>query len=162
MRRRSMCWCRGRRSAAQRRRLQPASAPGIPPAVMGSRPAPPTRRGPLAQSVRIGFHRAVCRRWRLLARGWLQQYPPGAAGQPGRGAALRPRSSRVQEAGLLLAWPRPIEQVVLLPARRAADRRSRCGGQPRGAVAEETDRASRRTTTSSIAPEQDVDNAAIC
>jgi regulator of protease activity HflC (stomatin/prohibitin superfamily) len=75
----------------------------------------PAMRGPLASSVRLGFvmlYAAVL----LLGAGWassnLRQVPPDS-----RAVVLRfGRVNRVQESGLLLAWPRPIEQVRLLPA----------------------------------------------
>jgi modulator of FtsH protease HflK len=75
----------------------------------------PAMRGPLASSVRLGFvmlYAAVL----LLGAGWassnLRQVPPDS-----RAVVMRfGRVNRVQESGLLLAWPRPIEQVRLLPA----------------------------------------------
>jgi regulator of protease activity HflC (stomatin/prohibitin superfamily) len=75
----------------------------------------PAMRGPLASSVRLGFvmlYAAVL----LLGVGWAssnwRQVPPDS-----RAVVLRfGRVNRVQESGLLLAWPRPIEQVRLLPA----------------------------------------------
>ena len=78
-------------------------------------PGDPALRGPLASSVRLGFimlYAAVF----VLGVGWatgnLRQVPPDS-----RAVVMRfGRVSRVQEAGLLLAWPQPIEQVRLLPA----------------------------------------------
>jgi regulator of protease activity HflC (stomatin/prohibitin superfamily) len=75
----------------------------------------PAMRGPLASSVWLGFvmlYAAVL----LLGVGWAssnwRQVPPDS-----RAVVLRfGRVNRVQESGLLLAWPRPIEQVRLLPA----------------------------------------------
>jgi membrane protease subunit HflK len=75
----------------------------------------PAMHGPLASSVRLGFvmlYAAVL----LLGAGWassnLRQVPPDS-----RAVVLRfGQVNRVQESGLLLAWPRPIEQVRLLPA----------------------------------------------
>ncbi|HTW29804.1 MAG TPA: SPFH domain-containing protein [Acetobacteraceae bacterium] len=81
----------------------------------GSTLPDPVARGPLAASVRLGFvmlYAAVL----LLGLGWacgnLRQVPP-----ENRAVVLRfGRVDRVQSAGLLLAWPPPIEQVRLLPA----------------------------------------------
>jgi membrane protease subunit HflK len=80
-----------------------------------SKAVDPAMRGPLASSVRLGFvmlYAAVL----LLGAGWassnLRQVPPDS-----RAVVMRfGRVNRVQESGLLLAWPRPIEQVRLLPA----------------------------------------------
>ncbi|MBV9782221.1 MAG: hypothetical protein JO264_00225 [Acidisphaera sp.] len=71
--------------------------------------------GPLAQSVGLAFrmlHVVVL----LLAGGWaisnIREVPADS-----RAVVLRfGRVERVQAAGLVLAWPRPIEQIVLLPA----------------------------------------------
>jgi len=70
--------------------------------------------GPVAQSLRIGFvvlQVATC----LLALAWLvsniRQVPPDT-----QAVVLRfGQVVRVQQAGLVLAWPRPIERVDLLP-----------------------------------------------
>ena len=75
----------------------------------------PALRGPLAGSVRLGFLMLYAMVF-LLAAGWLttnlRQVPPDS-----RAVVFRfGRVNRVQEAGLLLAWPTPIEQVRLLPA----------------------------------------------
>ena len=75
----------------------------------------PAGPGPLAQSLQISF-RVLCLAVLLLAGGWcfsnVRQVPSDA-----QAAVLRfGRVVRVQAAGLLLAWPRPIEQVELLPA----------------------------------------------
>jgi modulator of FtsH protease HflK len=72
-------------------------------------------RGPLARSVRLGFLMLYAMVF-VLAAGWLttnlRQVPPDS-----RAVVFRfGRVNRVQEAGLLLAWPTPIEQVRLLPA----------------------------------------------
>jgi regulator of protease activity HflC (stomatin/prohibitin superfamily) len=72
-------------------------------------------RGPLAGSVRLGFLMLYAMVF-VLAAGWLttnlRQVPPDS-----RAVVFRfGRVNRVQEAGLLLAWPTPIEQVRLLPA----------------------------------------------
>jgi regulator of protease activity HflC (stomatin/prohibitin superfamily) len=82
---------------------------------MSSTPADPALRGPLAGSVRLGFLMLYAMVF-LLAAGWLttnlRQVPPDS-----RAVVFRfGRVNRVQEAGLLLAWPTPIEQVRLLPA----------------------------------------------
>jgi modulator of FtsH protease HflK len=71
--------------------------------------------GPVIQSLRIGF-RALYLATLLLALGWTvsncRQVPPDSQIVVRRfGQAVR-----VQPAGLLLAWPRPIEEVALLPA----------------------------------------------
>jgi hypothetical protein len=75
----------------------------------------PALRGPLARSVRLGFLMLYAMVF-VLAAGWLttniRQVPPDS-----RAVVFRfGRVNRVQEAGLLLAWPTPIEQVRLLPA----------------------------------------------
>lgn len=72
--------------------------------------------GPLAQSVRIAF-RTLYIAVLLLAAGWVgsnvRQVPADS-----RVVVLRfGRVDRVQEAGLVLAWPSPIEETTLLPAR---------------------------------------------
>ena len=75
----------------------------------------PALRGPLAASVRIGFvmlYIAVLVLGITWASGNIHQVPPDQ-----RAVVLRfGRVSRVQQSGLLLAWPPPIEQVRLLPA----------------------------------------------
>ncbi len=70
--------------------------------------------GPVAQSVRIGV-RALQLAVLLLAAGWLvtnvRQVPADR-----QAVVLRfGQVVRVQPAGLVLAWPRPVESVVLLP-----------------------------------------------
>ena len=70
--------------------------------------------GPVAQSVRIGF-RALYVGMALLGLAWaggnLRQVPPGS-----QAVILRlGRIVGVQPAGLVLAWPRPFDRVVLLP-----------------------------------------------
>jgi regulator of protease activity HflC (stomatin/prohibitin superfamily) len=72
--------------------------------------------GPLAQSVRITFH-ALYLATAVLAIVWatgnIRPVPSDS-----RAVVLRfGRVDRVQEAGLLIAWPKPIETVRLLPAR---------------------------------------------
>lgn len=72
-------------------------------------------RGPLATSVRLGFIMLYIAVF-VLGIGWasgnLRQVPPES-----RAVVMRfGRVNRVQESGLLLAWPAPIETVRLLPA----------------------------------------------
>jgi regulator of protease activity HflC (stomatin/prohibitin superfamily) len=79
---------------------------------IGPPPEPPP--GPIAQSVAIGF-RAVYVVTLLLAVVWLfsnvRQIAPD-----NQAVVMRfERIVRVQNSGLLLAWPRPIEEVRLLP-----------------------------------------------
>jgi regulator of protease activity HflC (stomatin/prohibitin superfamily) len=71
--------------------------------------------GPWAQSAKLAFRflfLAVC----LAAMGWsvssLRQVPPESRAIIYRFGSI----VRQQGAGLLVAWPRPIEQVVLLPS----------------------------------------------
>jgi regulator of protease activity HflC (stomatin/prohibitin superfamily) len=99
--------------------MNAAGSDGDPPAsnlaAAAAKSGDPAMRGPLASSVRLGFvmlYAAVL----VLGAGWassnVRQVPPDS-----RAVVLRfGRVNRVQEAGLLLAWPRPIEQVRLLPA----------------------------------------------
>jgi modulator of FtsH protease HflK len=77
-------------------------------------PPPPPPPGPIAQSVAIGF-RTVYIAAALLGLLWLtsnvREIPSDS-----QAVVLRfGRYVRTQEAGLLLAWPRPIEDVQLLP-----------------------------------------------
>ncbi len=79
-----------------------------------SGPPPPPPPGPIAQSVAIGF-RAIYFAMGLLALLWLvsnfREIAPDS-----QAVVLRlGRIVRTQQAGLLIAWPRPIEQVRLLP-----------------------------------------------
>jgi modulator of FtsH protease HflK len=79
-----------------------------------SGPPPPPPPGPISQSVAIGF-RAVYIAMGLLALLWLssnlRQIAPDS-----QAVVLRfGRIVRAQQAGLLIAWPKPIEQVLLLP-----------------------------------------------
>lgn len=97
----------------------------------------PALRGPLAGSVRLGFLMLYAMVF-VLAAGWLttnlRQVPPDS-----RAVVFRfGRVNRVQEAGLLLAWPTPIEQVRLLPA---ADRQIayKVKAQQTGFQSDETD-----------------------
>jgi membrane protease subunit HflK len=76
--------------------------------------APAEVDGPVSQSIRIGF-RVLQLATLLLALGWagsnIRQVPPDT-----QAVVLRfGRVVRVQQAGLVLAWPRPIETVELLP-----------------------------------------------
>lgn len=78
-------------------------------------PAALAADGPLAQSLRI-THRLIILATLLLAAGWcvssVRRIPTDA-----QAAVVRfGRIVRVQPAGLLLTWPSPIEEVVLLPA----------------------------------------------
>jgi regulator of protease activity HflC (stomatin/prohibitin superfamily) len=71
--------------------------------------------GPLAQSVRVAF--GVLRVAALgLAAAWalgnIHSIRPGSQAVVTRFGAVR----RAQPAGLVLAWPRPLEQVVILPS----------------------------------------------
>src|SRR5579871_759764 len=79
---------------------------------VGPPPVPPP--GPIAQSVAIGF-RSVYIAAALVALVWLtsnvRQIPSDS-----QAVVMRfGRIVRTQEAGLLIAWPRPIEHVELLP-----------------------------------------------
>jgi len=83
-----------------------------PAAPSGPPPLPPS--GPIAQSVAIGF-RAVYVAMLLIALVWLttniREIAPDS-----QAVVLRfGRIVRSQQAGLLIAWPRPIEEVRLLP-----------------------------------------------
>jgi regulator of protease activity HflC (stomatin/prohibitin superfamily) len=80
-----------------------------------SRPGPVAPLGPVAQSVRIGF---IALRLALLALGasWavgnIRQVPPDR-----RVVVMRfGHVARVQNAGLVLAWPPPLEQITTLPS----------------------------------------------
>jgi regulator of protease activity HflC (stomatin/prohibitin superfamily) len=71
--------------------------------------------GPVVQSINLAF-RGLQLAVVLLALGWaasnIRQVPPDS-----QAVVLRfGQIVRVQPAGLVLAWPRPIGQVVLLPA----------------------------------------------
>jgi modulator of FtsH protease HflK len=83
-----------------------AARPGGPP--------PPPPPGPIAQSVAIGF-KVVYVATLLLALLWatnnVREIAPDS-----QAVVLRfGRIVRTQQAGLLIAWPRPIETVRLLP-----------------------------------------------
>lgn len=75
----------------------------------------PALEGPAASSVRLGFlmlYALVLLLGAAWASGNIHQVPPDS-----RAVVFRfGRVNRVQEAGLLLAWPSPIEQVRMLPA----------------------------------------------
>src|ERR1700722_2880125 len=79
-----------------------------------SGPPPPPPPGPIAQSVAIGF-RAVYVAVLLIGVLWplsnVRQIAPDTQAVVQRFG----RIVRAQQAGLLLAWPRPIEQGRLLP-----------------------------------------------
>ena len=90
------------------------SAHGVAPAPRPDGPPPPPPPGPISQSVAIGF-RAVYIAMALLGVLWLasnfRQIAPD-----NQAVVLRfGRIVRAQQAGLLIAWPRPIERVLLLP-----------------------------------------------
>ena len=90
----------------------PDQAPGALPPPEG--PPPPPAPGPISQSVAIGF-RAVYIAMGVLALLWLcsnvRQIAPDS-----QAVVLRfGRIVRAQQAGLLIAWPRPVDQVLLLP-----------------------------------------------
>lgn len=119
----------------------------------------PALRGPLASSVRIGFvmlYAAVL----VLAAGWairnVRQVPPDS-----RAVVLRfGQVDRVQAAGLLLAWPQPIEQVRFLPA---ADRQIAAKMEPQemGFQSDETDvQLAPNDDVIHLQGERDVNNAA--
>jgi len=77
-------------------------------------PPPPPPPGPIAQSVAIGF-RTVYAVALLLALLWLSGNVREIA--PDSQVVVRRFGDivRTQDSGLLLAWPRPIEQVQILP-----------------------------------------------
>lgn len=86
--------------------------PSTPAQPVGPPPVPPP--GPIAQSVAIGF-RAVYIAALLLVVVWLAS---NVREIPSDSQAVVMRFGRIvraQESGLLLAWPRPIETVSLLP-----------------------------------------------
>ena len=77
-------------------------------------PPPPAPPGPVAQSVAIGF-RAVYAAGLLLLALWLTSNVREIASDSQAVVLRFGRIVRAQEAGLLIAWPRPIEQVEMLP-----------------------------------------------
>ena len=70
-------------------------------------------QGPLAQSIDIGF-RAARVAIAILALGWatmnVREVPPDIQAVVTRLGAI----DRVQQAGLVVAWPRPFERVLLV------------------------------------------------
>lgn len=85
-----------------------------PPSSVPAGPPPPAPPGPIAQSVAIGF-RAVYATGLLLLVIWLTSNVRQIASDSQAVVLRFGRIVRAQEAGLLIAWPRPIEQVELLP-----------------------------------------------
>ncbi|MGC1459926.1 MAG: SPFH domain-containing protein [Steroidobacteraceae bacterium] len=77
-------------------------------------PPPPPPPGPIAQSVAIGF-RTVYVAGALLLILWLTGNVREIASDSQVVVMRFGRIVRAQEAGLLVAWPRPIEQTELLP-----------------------------------------------
>ncbi len=77
-------------------------------------PPPPPPPGPIAQSVAIGF-RTVYVAGVLLLILWLSGNVREIASDSQVVVMRFGRIVRAQEAGLLVAWPRPIEQTQLLP-----------------------------------------------
>ncbi|HTY48217.1 MAG TPA: SPFH domain-containing protein [Steroidobacteraceae bacterium] len=88
------------------------TAPAAPAAPAGPPPPPPP--GPIAQSVAIGF-RAVYAAGALLLLLWLTSNVREIASDSQAVVYRFGRIARVHESGLMLAWPRPIETVELLP-----------------------------------------------
>jgi regulator of protease activity HflC (stomatin/prohibitin superfamily) len=89
-------------------------APAEPESADPVGPPPPPPPGPIAQSVAIGF-RAVYVAGLLLAILWLSGNVREIASDSQVVVMRFGRIVRAQEAGLLVAWPRPIEQTQLLP-----------------------------------------------
>ncbi len=77
-------------------------------------PPPPPPPGPIAQSVAIGF-RAVYFAGALLLLYWLMSNVHEIASDSQAVVMRFGRIVRTQQSGLLLAWPRPIEKVEMLP-----------------------------------------------
>jgi modulator of FtsH protease HflK len=77
-------------------------------------PPPPPPPGPIAQSVAIGF-RTVYAVGVLLLVLWLSSNIRPIPSDSQAVVLRFGRIVRTQEAGLLVAWPRPIEQVEVLP-----------------------------------------------
>ena len=82
---------------------------------LGERPEAGVPNGPVVQSLRVGF--------RVLQLGTLLLFVAWATGnmrelQPGTQAVVLrfSRIVRAQAAGLVLAWPQPVEKVVRLPS----------------------------------------------
>lgn len=93
----------------------PQVVPG-PAARASMAPPPPPPPGPVAQAVAIGF-RSVYLVAALLSLLWLSGNVHEIA--PASQAVVRRfgKIVRTQQSGLLLAWPRPIEEVQILPSR---------------------------------------------
>ncbi len=85
-----------------------------PPLTAPTGPPPPPPPGPIAQSVAIGF-RAVYVAGLLLLALWLTSNVREVPADSQAVVFRFGRIVRAQEAGLVVAWPRPIEQVELLP-----------------------------------------------
>jgi regulator of protease activity HflC (stomatin/prohibitin superfamily) len=104
---------------------------------MSGKARDPALQGAVASSVRLGFlmlYALVILLGAAWASGNIHQVPPDS-----RAVVFRfGRVNRVQEAGLLLAWPSPIEQVRMLPA---ADRQItyKVHAQETGFQSDETD-----------------------
>lgn len=79
-----------------------------------SGPPPPAPPGPIAQSVAIGF-RTIYIAALLLMLLWLTSNVREIASDSQAVVLRFGRIVRAQEAGLLLAWPGPIEQIQMLP-----------------------------------------------
>ncbi len=88
--------------------------PTRPTASVPVGPPPPPPPGPIAQSVAIGF-RAVYAAGLLLLAIWLTSNIREIASDSQAVVLRFGRIVRVQEAGLLIAWPRPIETIEVLP-----------------------------------------------
>jgi regulator of protease activity HflC (stomatin/prohibitin superfamily) len=106
-------------SAAASASKEIGSQAGRPPPARHELPAgppPPPPPGPIAQSVAIGF-RSVYAAAALLLLLWLSGNIREIA--PDSQAVVRRFGNivRTQESGLLIAWPRPIEEVQILPGR---------------------------------------------
>lgn len=87
---------------------------GGPPTPPPSAPPPPAPPGPIAQSVAIGF-RAVYVATALLTVLWLCSNFREIAPDNQAIVMRFGRIVRSQQVGLLLAWPRPIESIRMLP-----------------------------------------------
>jgi membrane protease subunit HflK len=92
--------------------MHPAGGAHPPPDPVGPPPPPPP--GPIAQSVAIGF-RTIYIAGVLLLVGWLASNVREIASDSQAVVTRFGRIVRSQESGLLIAWPRPIEQVQMLP-----------------------------------------------
>jgi membrane protease subunit HflK len=90
------------------------TATADPPSPEPGGPPPPPPPGPIAQSVAIGF-RTVYIAGVLLMAWWLAGNVREIAFDSQAVVLRFGRIVRAQEAGLLVAWPRPIEQVQMLP-----------------------------------------------